>query len=215
MRNTLQAQSESRNQHETFHNSLDRSREPFSVVAEYFGRGLFNKIVIVEEDDKATASNESGFVSAATNQVTQLNPYNAFGPGAESKIRLKETNVRNNNMSSTIRAIPLSEGRMRLQEQSRYSSSLEANISYQTPVQPKVESSNLKKSKANATNSISRNLVNKTLAKPSNPFDEDDDYDDTKNPFAEEAEAASENVKPNAGVGNPFGEYDSNLNPFS
>lgn len=47
----LRAQSESRDQHEIFHNLLDRSTEPFSVVAEYFGRGLFNKIVIVSEDD--------------------------------------------------------------------------------------------------------------------------------------------------------------------
>lgn len=47
----LHAQSESRGQHELFHNLLDRSTEPFSVVAEYFGRGLFNKIVLVEEDN--------------------------------------------------------------------------------------------------------------------------------------------------------------------
>lgn len=47
----LQAQSESRGQHEKFHNLLDRSIEPFSVVAEYFGHGMFNKIVIVEEQD--------------------------------------------------------------------------------------------------------------------------------------------------------------------
>lgn len=47
----LQAQNESRDQHEIFHNQLDRSIEPFSVVAEYFGRGMFNKIVIVEEQD--------------------------------------------------------------------------------------------------------------------------------------------------------------------
>lgn len=46
----LRAQSESREQHEIFHNLLDRSSEPFSVVTEYFGRGLFNKIVIVDED---------------------------------------------------------------------------------------------------------------------------------------------------------------------
>lgn len=47
----LHAQSQSRGQHELFHNLLDRSTEPFSVVAEYFGRGLFNKIVLVEEDN--------------------------------------------------------------------------------------------------------------------------------------------------------------------
>lgn len=46
----LRAQSEARGQHEVFHNTLDRSSEPFSVVAEYFERGLFNKLLIVEEE---------------------------------------------------------------------------------------------------------------------------------------------------------------------
>lgn len=49
--NALRAQSESRGQHEVFHNLLERSIEPFSVVAEYFGRGMFNEIVIVEEEE--------------------------------------------------------------------------------------------------------------------------------------------------------------------
>lgn len=52
----LQAQNESRDQHEKFHNQLDRSIEPFSVVAEYFGRGMFNKIVIVEEQEQDEAN---------------------------------------------------------------------------------------------------------------------------------------------------------------
>lgn len=50
----LRAQSESRGQHEAFHNLLDRSPEPFSVMAEHFGRGLFNKLLIVEEEDGRT-----------------------------------------------------------------------------------------------------------------------------------------------------------------
>lgn len=45
----LQAQSESRAHHEQFHNLLNRSNDPFSVVAEYFAHGMFNKIVIVDE----------------------------------------------------------------------------------------------------------------------------------------------------------------------
>lgn len=49
----LQAQSESRAQHESFHNLLNRSMEPFSVVAEYIGHGMFNKILIVNEPDVA------------------------------------------------------------------------------------------------------------------------------------------------------------------
>lgn len=47
----LRAQSESRGQHEVFHNLLERSVEPFSVITEYFGRGMFNEIVLVEEED--------------------------------------------------------------------------------------------------------------------------------------------------------------------
>lgn len=50
-------------------------------------------------------------------------------------MRLDEGFVNNNNSSTTgYSAVPLSEGRMRLQEQSRYSSSLEANISRGTDV---------------------------------------------------------------------------------
>lgn len=44
-------------------------------------------------------------------------------------MRLDEGNVNNNSSTAGYRAVPLSEGRMRLQEQSRYASSLEANIS--------------------------------------------------------------------------------------
>lgn len=51
LKDAIHAQSESRDQHEDFHNLLDRSTEPFSVVAEYLGRGLFNKIIIVEEEE--------------------------------------------------------------------------------------------------------------------------------------------------------------------
>jgi vacuolar protein sorting-associated protein 11 len=47
---TLRAQSEARGQHEQFHNILNRSPEPFSVVSEHFGRGLFNKIMIIDDD---------------------------------------------------------------------------------------------------------------------------------------------------------------------
>lgn len=47
----LQAQNDSRDQHEQFHNRLNRSTEPFAVVADYMGNGLFNQIVIVKEDE--------------------------------------------------------------------------------------------------------------------------------------------------------------------
>lgn len=53
----LQAQNESRVQHETFHNLLNRATEPFSVVAEYFGHGMFNKIFIVDEPEEEANRN--------------------------------------------------------------------------------------------------------------------------------------------------------------
>lgn len=57
----LQAQSESRAQHETFHNLLNRSNEPFSVVAEYFGHGMFNKIFIVDDEVSQEVRNSYNF----------------------------------------------------------------------------------------------------------------------------------------------------------
>lgn len=65
----LRAQSEARDQHEMFHDLLDRSPEPFSVVADYFGRGLFNKLLIVEEGDPPMeVSNEDYRIHSADNE---------------------------------------------------------------------------------------------------------------------------------------------------
>lgn len=47
----LQAQNDSRDQHGRFHDLLDRSTDPFELVAKYMGYGLFNQIVIVKEDE--------------------------------------------------------------------------------------------------------------------------------------------------------------------
>lgn len=43
------AQNESRNQHETFHNRINRATEPFSIVAEYFRHAMFNKTILHDE----------------------------------------------------------------------------------------------------------------------------------------------------------------------
>ena len=40
----IRAQEQSRDLHESFHNQLERSQDGFSVVADYFGRGVFNKV---------------------------------------------------------------------------------------------------------------------------------------------------------------------------
>lgn len=89
---------------------------------------------------------------------------------------------------------------MRVIEQQRYSSSLEANL---TRLEPEVH----KKSPfASPLASKKEIKISSVINESKNPFD--DTYDESKNPFADESNDAS----------NPFGEdddYDKNLNPFS
>lgn len=112
--------------------------------------------------------------------------------------------------------VPVPEGRMRLLEQQRYSSSLEANLNKLEPVhKPSPFSSPITAKKrfedkpgsagvSPVVQNISTAISN---GASKNPF-EDDTYDEAKNPFAEEATEPT----------NPFNEeddYDKNYNPFS
>ncbi|KAJ6646297.1 Vacuolar protein sorting-associated protein 11 like [Pseudolycoriella hygida] len=199
----LHAQSESRGQHELFHNLLDRSTEPFSVVAEYFGRGLFNKIVLVEEDNNEINQN---VVSQRIKDQSQVNPFNNYGAGAEAKIRMDEGSTTKNRLDPA-RKIPVPEARMRFQEANRFSTSLEANITRPPVVRDKSPRVTPFGSPKKQSNSISKNIVNQ---RAKNPFEDGDGYDDSKNPFAEDEKDGAD-----AEQGNPFGEYDDNLNPFA
>ena len=40
----IRAQEQSRDLHEQFHHQLERSQDGFSVIADYYGRGVFNKV---------------------------------------------------------------------------------------------------------------------------------------------------------------------------
>lgn len=108
--------------------------------------------------------------------------------------------------------IPVPEGRMRVLEQQRYSSSLEANMNRLEPRVHPAKTSPLASphpprkqdsTSSNASPKISSAITNE----PKNPFEEEN-YDESKNPFADE-----EVNDPT----NPFAEddYDKNLNPFS
>lgn len=44
---TIRAQEQSRELHEHFHHQLERAEDGFSVVAEYFGRGVFNNVTLM------------------------------------------------------------------------------------------------------------------------------------------------------------------------
>lgn len=238
----LQAQSESRARHEIFHNLLNRSTEPFSVVAEYFGHGMFNKLFIVEEPDDVSQdvshfhyhlysmiikwfsnsisnlyikNNHNLFFSnqlikAVQKQQIQhaeVNPYDRYGAGAESKIRLAEANRLSNQISNAPYYVPpLPEGRMRTQEQMR---SNEFERRHLKPVK-------------NNRRTVAMSYPVQSVSK--NPFDDDDDnndkYDDSKNPFAGEddespkKEIAKDTSNNDQQISNPFNEYNNNLNPF-
>lgn len=102
---------------------------------------------------------------------------------------------------------------MRLLEQTRYSSSLEANMNKLEPVHSKTtpyQSPMPIRKEPPISQNIST-VINRGPVKdnaPKNPFAEDN-YDEAKNPFADEEAGDPKN---------PFSEeddYDKNLNPFS
>lgn len=75
----IRAQEQSRDLHETFHSLLDRAEDPFSLVADYFGRGVFKKLTVITDTDKSLPT------------PTKLEePKLNYGPGAEARLRLNE-----------------------------------------------------------------------------------------------------------------------------
>lgn len=133
---------------EALHSRLDKEIDGYSVVSEYFGRGLFNKLTVITDAIKAQnpSAGPQGVTPAAETLVSKpsaaaVNKENlTYGPGAEGRLRLEEGQSKQvytpeGSMQSAGRGsnvIPVPEGRMRLQEQrntdARYSSSLEANL---------------------------------------------------------------------------------------
>lgn len=97
---------------------------------------------------------------------------------------------------------------MRLQEANKFSTSLEANITRPTNLRDRSPKVTPFGSPMKQSNSISSNIINQ---RAKNPFDDDDGYDDAKNPFAEDEKDGGDD----ADKANPFEEYDNNLNPFA
>uniref|UniRef100_A0A1E1W652 Uncharacterized protein n=1 Tax=Pectinophora gossypiella TaxID=13191 RepID=A0A1E1W652_PECGO len=190
----------------------------YAVVSEYFGRGLFNKLTVVTDEGHETSDAPTPAPAPA---VAPALPPQVYGPGAEAKLRLQEGQSKQvfvPNASKQVApkgtaVIPVPEGRMRLLEQQRYSSSLEANMNRLEPRihQPKQSplASPMPGRKADSDSVASSPKISSAISNTSkNPF-EDESYDEAKNPFADE-----ETNEPT----NPFGEdddYDKNLNPFS
>lgn len=179
LQDMLHKQSESRNKNAVFQGQLSATHEPFSVVAEYFGLGLFNKIVLVSDDDDEEKPNvEELNIPKKVNLRPQANPISM----TEGKVRLEE-NLRTN----IDRKAPPSEGRLRMQEMSYGTQSKPAAAKpAATPVSQVFHPKKKVEIKQNVP-------VNYPIA--ANPFDSEDDesnpfakdeksYDPSKDPFA-------------------------------
>lgn len=152
----LRAREDNKDLHETFHSNLEKANDGFSLAAEYYGRGVFNKVkVITDVPVEKTVFKTEVVTRQQQRQETPPKSKPTYGLGAEARIR----QVENARTAPTI--IPTSEARIRLQE-NKYSSSLEANIT-------KITSSVGSASSSSAQG---------------NPFEKD--YDESKNPFADE-----------------------------
>lgn len=206
---------------ETLHARLHNEHDPYAVVSEYYGRGLFNKLTVVTEGGVVEPPAPAPLAPApAPVPAPAPQPY---GPGAEAKLRQMEGQSKQVYVANAAKqvapkgttVVPVPEGRMRLIEQQRYSSSLEANLNKLEPVhKPSPYSSPMtakkrfeEKPQSTGVSPVVQNISSAISNGASkNPFE--DPYDETKNPFAEEATEPT----------NPFSEdddYDSNYNPFS
>lgn len=146
-------------------------------------------------------------------QHTDANPYDKYGAGAESKLRLEEASALSVKKANPgYYAAPVPEGRMRAQEQTRFVSP------------PEVKSQEFERRHAKPVQDNRKPIPSATSiatkVAPKNPFDDEDEdtekYDESKNPFADDDDESpkTEGAKETSNNENPFSEYDNNLNPF-
>lgn len=192
----LKAREHSKDLHETFHSQLYRAPDGFSLAAEYFGRSVFNKVTIVTDSLHQQPSmalptqkiDKQQFQSPQKN-IDKPSPSvssNLIKPVQDTEGRLRQLEGK----TTLPQLVPMSEGRMRIQER-QYSASLEANL---VKTSPKISP------KDSPKDSLSANIVNKASK----------NYDESKNPFNEGTNPFGDEVEDD-----DDDEYDKNLNPFS
>lgn len=203
----MHVQSESRNKNHIFQEQIERTHEPFSVVAEYFSKGLFNKIVLLSDDE-----DENREKIEDLKMMRKTRPLEKPLPNvSEGRIRLEES------LGTNVQHKPqLSESRLRMQEQSY------------TQVKP-VERQNVPTKKYPASSMVASTQKQPPPARKkqelkinypisANPFGDDseeDNYNDALNPFADDdadvavdaVESVKTPVSTKAGT-NPFGDED-------
>lgn len=75
----IRAQEQSKDLHDSFHSLLDQAEDPFSLVADYFGRGVFKRLMVITDTDKSLPT-----------PIKLEEPKLNYGPGAEARLRLSE-----------------------------------------------------------------------------------------------------------------------------
>lgn len=161
----LKAREYSKDLNETFHSELDKRSDGVSLAAEYFGRGVFNKVKVIED---LTIDKTLSIYNRKQQQI--LPPEKeipTYGLGAEARIR----QVENSRSISAIK--PTSEGRMRVQE-NKINNSFDSNIA---TVMPK------KIDPAKNINPFDDDDDDVDDGDTSNPFSSV--YDESRNPFSD------------------------------
>ncbi|KAF7418083.1 hypothetical protein HZH68_000736 [Vespula germanica] len=221
----IRAQEQSRDLHETFHSLLDRAEDPFSLVADYFGRGVFKKLMVITDADK----------SLSTTPVKAEEPKLIYGHNTEAKTKLTEkknitTSVKPDSRYSSQDGYSnisnlIGDERIRsFTKPDVYSSSLEVNISgtgsdISTPRGNSRKASPIPIREARILNNTTPKSSpiqkffepSKAPVVPINPFLADD-YDESKNPFSEDKYDDDKN--PFKDDDDDDNDYDKNLNPF-
>lgn len=230
----IKAQEQNRDDHDKFHGQLDRAEDGFSLIADYFGRGVFNKITLVDAPSASKPAQSEKIVPST------------YGAGAEARLRILEQpstytvpvppGPYHPPQSSLVTSATHSARLSPSQLQSEFSAMSLATQS----IQPNVNTSDMKSHSGSRGASENRAAQQTMVPPPSkgfstqikkivetkkvevksiNPF-EDDVYDpiDSNNPFAEDlVENPGKTSSETSYSTNPFDEpddYDQEKNPF-
>ncbi|XP_026290082.1 vacuolar protein sorting-associated protein 11 homolog [Frankliniella occidentalis] len=234
----IKAREQTRDLHETFHDQLNKAEDGFSLVADYFGRGVFNKLTVVT--DTPIPMLQKSTLSDKTNSST--------GAGAEARLRIAEQpssfrgqvgmhNQPQSNFpatSATSRTAHISPSQVQTDFAALSVGSQNSSPKF-SPYTPKLYETRQEASGSSVSTKgklvppISRVVQPKinpvsvqTEQTSKNPFEDEDD--DSTNPFSDAVESTTNSAvgqsksKPESAAysTNPFGEEedDDPTNPF-
>lgn len=187
----IKSQEQGRDLHETFHSQLERAEDGFSLVADYFGRGVFHKYTVSDTLLKSAAFTVSSIMSSSTTSMAS----------EKEKPKHLDQLTRNKIGGSSEQ---LKQNEKHFQPLPRKNQSYTSFLDASPPLSPweKVQS---------AAQLTTPDTVSRAITQPSsvgkNPFEEE--YPQDRNPFEQDGDndADKNNIDDD--------DYDKNLNPFA